>query len=553
MRVPQGTVVVLTLRNRSDSALVIGDLRPGVGGDADTLQIAPGAMRELRYSLDVPGTYAYWGAFAGTSVADRYWKDSQLNGAIVVDAPGAAIGDHILVLSEWFLDYDNGRPFEVVSVINGHGWPHSETMTLRQGDSTRFRVINASSLHHPLHLHGFFYQIEANGTGRVETVVPRTAQHLSNTDLIKPFGTVTFSFLPSTPGNWLFHCHFAFHADENASVVGSPSDADGGAAAASAPHDAHAAGSARGSAAGHSMRGLVVGIKVTPAPGYVEPFAANARELRLFVQQHARRLATGATAFGFALQSGTMAPAKDSVVLPGPVLELRKGEPVRIVVRNNLSEPTSIHWHGLEIESFPDGVPNWSGLGDRVYTQIAPNDTFVAAFTPPRSGTYPYHSHFNDRHQISRGMYGAVIVSDGPRDLAHDHLVVVGGGGPDLEKHIESPFALVNGRKVPAPLRLAVGESHRLRIVSIHPDWRIAFTLKTDSTVARWRAIAKDGADLPIAIATERPAYIEMGPGQTADFEFTPTQPGVWRLEVKSVDPGWYIPLTVIVEAKRPE
>ena len=58
VRVPQGTVVVLTLRNQSDSALVIGDLRPGVGGDADTLQIAPGAMRELRYSLDVPGTYA---------------------------------------------------------------------------------------------------------------------------------------------------------------------------------------------------------------------------------------------------------------------------------------------------------------------------------------------------------------------------------------------------------------------------------------------------------------------------------------------------------------
>jgi len=43
-----------------------------------------------------------------------------------------------------------------------------------------------------------------------------------------------------------------------------------------------------------------------------------------------------------------------------------------------------------------------------------------------------------------------------------------------------------------------------------------------------------------------------VGPGQTADFEFTPSQPGVWRLEVKSVETGWYIPLTVIVEAKTP-
>ena len=556
VRVPQGTVVILTLRNRSDSALVVGDLRPGVSGTVDTLQVAAGAMRELRFSLNVPGTYGYWGAFAGTTNADRLWKDSQLNGAIVVDAPGASMRDHILVLSEWFLDYDNGRPFEVVSVINGQGWPHGETITLRQGDSTRFRVVNGTSLHHPLHLHGFFYQIEATGTGSRDTPVPRASQHLSNTDLIKPFGTVTFSFLPSTPGNWLFHCHFAFHADENVSVVGSPRDSAEVAAIAAgarAPHDAHAASSATGSAAAHSMRGLVIGIKVTPAPGYAEPASANARELRLFVQQQARRLVTGASALGFALQSGPTAPAKDSVVLPGPVLELRTGEPVRIVVRNNLDEPTSIHWHGLEIESFPDGVPNWSGLGERVYSQIAPNDTFVAAFTPPRAGTYPYHSHLNDRHQISRGMYGAVIVSDRPRDLDHDHLVVAGGGGPHLEKNIESPFALVNGRTSPAPLRLTAGETHRLRIVSIHPDWRIAFTLKSDSAVARWRAIAKDGADLPAAIATERAAYIEMGPGQTADFEFSPTQPGVWRLEVKSVDAGWYIPLTVIVEAKRPK
>jgi len=115
---------------------------------------------------------------------------------------------------------------------------------------------------------------------------------------------------------------------------------------------------------------VVVGIKVTPSPTYVETSTANAREMHLFVQQHARRIAAGATAFGFALQSGPNAPARDSVVLPGPVLELKRGQPVRIVVRNNLDEPTSIHWHGLEIESFPDGVPNWSGLGAKVYSQM---------------------------------------------------------------------------------------------------------------------------------------------------------------------------------------
>ena len=232
------------------------------------------------------------------------------------------------------------------------------------------------------------------------------------------------------------------------------------------------------------------------------------------------------------------------------MLELTRGQPVRIVVKNQLAEPTSVHWHGLEIESFPDGVPHWSGLGSRVYTQIAPRDSFVAEFVPPRAGTFPYHSHFNDRLQMLSGMYGALIVVDRPRDLVHDHLIVVGGGGAAIEAKRETPFALVNGRESPSPLRLTVGETHRLRIVSIHPDWAVRFTLRNDLVTARWRAIAKDGADLPRALATFRPAHVVMGPGETADFEFTPTTPGRWRLDVASEGPGWQIPLAVIVEAK---
>ena len=549
VRVPQGTEIVLILRNRTDSALVIGGLRPGFKRTDDTVQLSAGTMREVRYRLNVPGSYYYWGAFGGHTAAEREWKDSQLNGAIVVDAPGASTNDHILLLSEWYHPYEQNRAAEIVSVINGKGWPHTETITLKQGDSTRFRVINTIALHHPLHLHGFYYQIESKGDGTKDVVVPLRDRHLSNTDLIDPGHTVTFSFLPTTPGNWLFHCHFAFHADDDVTLSGSPRDSTA-TTTASMPAMKHENNGSHGSAT-HSMRGLVVGIKVTPALTYVQATMANAREMHLFVQQHARRIAAGATALGFALQSGPNAPARDSVVLPGPVLELKRGQPVRIVVRNNLDEPTSIHWHGLEIESFPDGVPNWSGLGAKVYGQIAPNDSFVAAFTPPRSGTFPYHSHFDDRRQISSGMYGAVIVTDTPRDTTRDHLIIAGGGGPEVERKLESPFALVNGRQNPAPLHLVAGVTHRLRIVSIHPDWRINFTMRNDSTVARWRALAKDGADLPAALRTVRPATVEMGPGQTADYEFSPTKPSVWRVEVRSVDPGWYIPLTIIVDAPK--
>lgn len=296
------------------------------------------------------------------------------------------------------------------------------------------------------------------------------------------------------------------------------------------------------------MRGLVVGLTVIPAPSYNAYSATEPRELRLLVQKKPNALAGGTAAYGFVLQDGDKVPARDSVALPGPVLELQRGQPVRINVVNNLAEPTGIHWHGLEIESFPDGVPNWSGMRDRIFPPIAPNDSFTAAFTPPRSGTFPYHSHLNERHQISSGMYGAIIVSDKPRDLTHDHLIVAGGGGPEVFAKIESPFALVNGRVSPSPLRLTAGEKHRLRIVSIHPDWRITFTLRNDATIARWRAVAKDGATLPPVQATMRVAQLDMGPGETADFEFTPLRPGEWVMEVRSSDSGWYIPLPIIVE-----
>lgn len=545
VRVPLGTTIVLTLRNLTDSALVVGGFRSSLAAARDTIQLPKGTTRVVRFRANAAGTFAYWGAFLGTDPLDRLWKDSQLNGAIVVDPPGGSSRDHILVISEWFYPYNENRPFEVVSVINGKGWPHSETINLQQGDSTRFRVINTTSLFHPMHLHGFFYRIESRSDGRRELAVPMALRHLSNTDLLGPGQSVTFSFLPSTPGNWLFHCHFAFHTDETVTLSGSPKDSAEAAAMATSGGSHTMAG-----AEGHSMRGLAIGIKVAPAPNYVASSTANAREMRLFIQQKPNALMTGAPAYGFVLQSGPKEPAPDSVNLPGPVLELVRGQPVRILVKNNLDEPSSVHWHGLEIESFPDGVPHWSGLGDMVYSQIAPHDSFVAAFTPPRSGTYPYHSHFNDRHQMLAGMYGALIVTEGPRDLTRDHLIVAGGGGPELERKAESFYALVNGRRSPPPLRLTVGETHRLRIVSIHPDWRIAFTLQNDSSLARWRPIAKDGADLPPAMQRARAAHVEMGPGQTADFAFTPTRPGTWRMEIRSVETGWYIPLDVIVEAK---
>lgn len=539
LRVRVGTPVAITLRNRTDSALVIGGLRPGSGLETDTVHLAPGATRELRYTLEAAGTFYYWGAFVGLTPNDRFWKDSQLNGAIVVDPPGPVMKDRILVISEWFFLGPDGRTFEIASVINGKGWPNSEVMEFMQGDSVRFRVINFIAFHHPMHLHGFFYQIESRGDGRVDTAVPANQQLLSNTDLIPAGGTYTLRFEASTPGNWLYHCHFAFHIDETGSLHGAPTDSASAAAGGAPWHRVHGPSAVPMPADMEHMRGLVVGIRVKPKAGYVETSTAGAREMHLYAQQQPNAFVGGAPLRSYVLQHGDSAPKPDSVVFPSSVIELQRGAPVRIVVHNNLPEPTAVHWHGLEIESFPDGVPYWSGLGERVFSVIAPRDSFAAEFTPPRAGTYPYHTHFNDRDQMTSGLYGAVLVTDGPRDLAHDHLVVIGGRGPWVERAFESPYGAVNGGTNPRPLVLTAGETHRLRIVSLHPDWAVNIVLQNDSTVAHWTPIAKDGADLPSGLQESRLARTRMGPGETADFSFTPSQPGDWVITVHAAPGGW--------------
>ncbi|MDP9177383.1 MAG: multicopper oxidase domain-containing protein [Gemmatimonadota bacterium] len=556
LRAEVGTKVRLTLRNRSDSAVMMSGFRQSLAAGDDTLHLAPGAALEISFTLDSVGTFFYWGVLKGLrSWRDRDWLDSQLTGAFVVDPPGTSSSrnrDQVWLVTEWFHPYPD-KPFESVLVFNGKAWPHNERLTLEQGDSVHWRLINAAAIEHPMHLHGFYFRVTRTGGERADTAIPPHLQPLQNMHVMQQGGTMSISWVPSTPGNWLFHCHFASHVGDHVTLHGSPDphivhgthDAHSGAGGAGGAANAH-----DGVSGGHQMRGLVIGMHVTPAPGYREPDISRRRTIRLLAQKRPFALIGGQTAYGFMLQQGDSAPARDSIRIPGPVLELRRGEPVRLVVKNNMDEPTGVHWHGLEIESYPDGVPGFSGMGTRIMPPIAPADSFVAEFTPPRSGTFPYHSHLHELRQIGSGMYGAIIVSDAPRDTTHDHLVVAGGGGlPVFDKDGPS-FLLVNGRSRPRPIHLTVGESHRLRIVSIHADMILRFRLGDDSTVASWKPIARDGADLPSALSVTRPATVEMGPGETADFTYVPARPGRMRLEVWMWPTGARVELPIIVSPR---
>jgi FtsP/CotA-like multicopper oxidase with cupredoxin domain len=274
------------------------------------------------------------------------------------------------------------------------------------------------------------------------------------------------------------------------------------------------------------------------------------REIRLLAQSSPKRF--GAIAgLGYAMQEGAVEPARDSIAIPGPLLVLRRGEPVRITVVNHLAEATAVHWHGIELESFPDGIPGWSGTPGRIMPPIAPADSFAAEFVPPRSGTFIYHTHSNEQLQMGGGLYGPLLVVDPerPYDPETDKVILVGGGGPPdslPQFDFQSP-GLVNGSSAPPPMDLAAGKTYRLRLININPDWRVIFSLMSDSALARWRPVAKDGADLPPVQRRERTANWLSGPGETADFEFTPAAPGDLRLEVKTQLSGWIIPIAVRV------
>ena len=91
--------------------------------------------------------------------------------------------------------------------------------------------------------------------------------------------------------------------------------------------------------------------------------------------------------------------------LPGPVLKAKKGETLVVKVKNNLSEPTIIHWHGIRLPAAMDGT-------DGVQKPIEPGGEFEYRFVVPDAGSFWYHSHYNETVQVERGMYGALVVED---------------------------------------------------------------------------------------------------------------------------------------------
>jgi len=118
--------------------------------------------------------------------------------------------------------------------------------------------------------------------------------------------------------------------------------------------------------------------------------------------------------------------------VPGPTLYWREGEEVLVHVENRLSEPTSIHWHGLLLEGVMDGAP-----GFNAYSAIGPGGSFTYRIKLRQSGTYWYHSHSGGQEQ--RGMYGAIVIEPEKPDPVRadrDYVLLLSDHTADHPDHI---------------------------------------------------------------------------------------------------------------------
>jgi FtsP/CotA-like multicopper oxidase with cupredoxin domain len=198
-------------------------------------------------------------------------------------------------------------------------------------------------------------------------------------------------------------------------------------------------------------------------------------------------------------------------VVPGPEIRVTEGDPVRVIVKNQMKESTTIHWHGIHTPNNMDGV---SFLNQ---PPIKPGATFTYEFRAKPFGSHMYHSHHNAAEQVTRGLLGAFIIepTDKTKEPAHDsdYIIILNDANLGLT---------LNGKSFPAtaPIFAKVGERVRVRFMNeglmIHPMHLHGMYM---------RVFAADGAILPQPYDCDT---LNIAPGQRLDVLIDCQNPGAW-------------------------
>jgi len=253
--------------------------------------------------------------------------------------------------------------------------------------------------------------------------------------------------------------------------------------------------------------------------------------------------------------------------VPGPEIRLKEGERVRIVLRNALPEPTTVHWHGVNVPNPMDGVP---GITQKA---VQPGETFTYEFEATPAGTRWYHTHFQEHRQLDLGLYAPLIIDPAQPDpfpFDREYTLVLddwatgtgrplpstsegtaggrggmggmmrggmgrmmegmmgrGGMGGMMGEGGEPAYdtMTINGKAYPAtqPLKVRKGERVRLRLINASADHTHVVRLAGH----RLNVTHTDGNPLMQPVEVDA---VPLAPAERYDVAFLADRPGAWFL-----------------------
>jgi manganese oxidase len=212
---------------------------------------------------------------------------------------------------------------------------------------------------------------------------------------------------------------------------------------------------------------------------------------------------------------------------PGPTIQVTEGDRVRIIVENRLPEPTSMHWHGLEIPNNMDGAPGIS------QDPIPPGGQFAYEFTLHQNGTFFYHPH--QAMQEMFGMIGAFIMHpkrpyepgvDQDFAIILQEFAVLPNNTVPNSMNMEFNWLTFNGKVGPAATPLVVRHGDRVRIrwmnlgMDHHPVHLHGHTFYVTGSEAGRQPQSLWGPTNTVLV----------GVAEAVDFEFVANNPGDWMV-----------------------
>lgn len=243
--------------------------------------------------------------------------------------------------------------------------------------------------------------------------------------------------------------------------------------------------------------------------------------------------------------------------VPGPMIRVTEGDRVKIIVKNELPDPTTVHWHGIEVPNAMDGVPGVT------QDPIEPGGSFTYEFTAKPAGTFMYHSHFEGDVQVGAGLYAPFIIE--PKDaevnppVVDKTLMISEWLVRDDETFAAMPmsgmepnFFTINGKAFPSTETITVkkGDRVRLRLIGIgqfiHPMHLHGMPFEI---------VATDGHPVPEGARLIKDT-VSVAPGERYDIEFIATETGEWMLHCHilhhttndNVEPGGLMLMVKVTE-----